>query len=224
MAEKIGLQAVFRDAGFKNGIAQYTKSVNAATQTTDQGAKQITQATQGIGQAWQSVGTLVGGIISTYMVKQLGQAIWSLGELGATTLRQQAAFDELAKQAGGSSDAILAAIQRATDGTVANSDIILAANKGIMLGLGAQADQWEQLAEVARFRARAMGLSVTQALNDITTGIGRQSGQFPGLLQPQAPRGHQFSRLKVYAASHTRPQQERHRRSPLKKQALPARP
>jgi len=172
---RIGLQALFEDAQFKAGIANYNKSVQQATQATDQGAKQITQSTQGIGQAWQGMATVVGGLISGYMVKKLGEAIWSLGELGATTLRQRTAFDELARQAGGSSDAILAAVKRATDGTVADADIILSANKGILLGLGAQADQWEKLSEVARFRARAMGLSVTQALSDITTGIGRQS-------------------------------------------------
>jgi len=175
MPEKIGLQALFEDAQFKAGIANYTRSVASATQATEQSAQQITQSTQGIGAAWENVAALVSGVIGGYVVKQVAQAAWQLGELGATAMRQRVAFDELAKQAGGSSDEILAALKRATDGTVANTDIILAANKGILLGLGAQADQWEKLAEVARFRARAMGLSVTQALNDITTGIGRES-------------------------------------------------
>ena len=175
MAEKIGLQAIWQDAGFRQGVQQYTKSVDAATQTTDRGAQQITQSTQQVGSAWQTMGTIVGGVVSTYLVKQMAEAAFQLGMLGATAIRQRTAFEELAKQAGGSADEILAAIKRATDGTVANSDIILAANKGILLGLGAQAEQWEKLTEVARFRARAMGLTVTQALNDITTGIGRES-------------------------------------------------
>ena len=140
-------------------------------------AAEVEKDASSISTAWQGLATAVGGFISVYMVKRLGEAIYQLGELGATVARQEVAFQELAKQAGGSSDAILASIKRATDGTVANSDIILAANKGIMLGLGAQADQWEKLAEVARFRARAMGLSVTDALERITTGIGRVSSK-----------------------------------------------
>ena len=175
MAEKIGLEALFEDKDFRKGIENYTRQVQGATKETESSAKEITKSTKGIGAAWESVGGIVAGVISTYMVKKLAQAAWQLGELGATATRQRTAFEELAGQAGGSSDEILAAIKRATDGTVANSDIILAANKGILLGLGAQADQWEDLSEVARYRARAMGLSVNQALNDITIGIGRQS-------------------------------------------------
>jgi hypothetical protein len=98
-----------------------------------------------------------------------------LGTLGASSLQAKDALEELATGAGGSADAIIAAIKRATSGTVTEMDAIAAANKGILLGLGAQADQWESLVEVARYRARAMGRSVTEALDDITIGIGRQS-------------------------------------------------
>jgi len=141
----------------------------------------MTKSSKEVGSTWQSTGALVVAS-ATFLADKLAQVArqavegaFDLAQMGATVIRQQAAFEELAQQAGGSADAILAALKRATDGTVADADIILAANKGIMLGLGAQADQWEKLAEVARFRARAMGLSVTQALSDITTGIGRQS-------------------------------------------------
>lgn len=110
-----------------------------------------------------------------YMGKQALQMVYDLGKTGAMVERMETSFRELARQAGGSADEMLAAIRRATDGTVSEAQMIAAANKGIMLGLGAQAEQWEKLAEVARFRARAMGISTTQALNDIAMGIGRES-------------------------------------------------
>ncbi len=129
------------------------------------------------GAAGQLSGALkaAGAIGLAYMAQQAITATWELGKLGAAAIQQADAFDELARQAGGSSDAIIAAMKRATAGTVAETDLILSANRGILLGLGAQADQWEQLAEVARFRARAMGITTTQAINDITTAIGRES-------------------------------------------------
>jgi len=44
-----------------------------------------------------------------------------------------------------------------------------------MLGVGSSASEMAQLMEVAAVRGRAMGLSATQAFNDIVTGIGRGS-------------------------------------------------
>jgi len=89
VAEKIGLQAIWQDAGFRQGVQQYTKSVDAATQTTDRGAQQITQSTQQVGSAWQTMGTIVGGVVSTYLVKQMAEAAFQLGMLGATAIRQR---------------------------------------------------------------------------------------------------------------------------------------
>jgi hypothetical protein len=44
-----------------------------------------------------------------------------------------------------------------------------------VLGLGADADQLANLMEVAAFRGRAMGISTTQAFDDIVRGVGRAS-------------------------------------------------
>ena len=107
--------------------------------------------------------------------KQAISMAWDLGELGAQVDRTGTAFNELARQAGGSGEEMLDAIRTATRGTVSEMDMMAAANKGILLGLGADAQQWTQLTEVAMFRARAMGLTTSQALADITMGIGRES-------------------------------------------------
>lgn len=110
-----------------------------------------------------------------FMGRQALAAVVDLGKLGAQGDRVRTSFEELARQAGGSANELLAAVRRASSGTVSEMDAILAINKGILLGLGAQAEQWEQLTEVARFRARAMGITMTQALSDISMGIGRES-------------------------------------------------
>lgn len=118
-------------------------------------------------------GLTAGGIVA--LGKKAMETAFEMGQLGAQAMRMEVAFGDLATQAGGSADAMLAAMQKATGGTVSNANIIAAANRGILLGLGANADQWAQLAEVAQYRSRAMGISMTQALNDIVTGIGRES-------------------------------------------------
>jgi hypothetical protein len=110
-----------------------------------------------------------------YVGKQALDLVSDLYMLGAQAQRLETAFDSLARGAGGSADAILSAIKKASGGTVSEMDAMAAANKGILLGLGANAAQWEKLTEIARVRGRAMGLTVTQALSDITVGLGRQS-------------------------------------------------
>jgi len=182
----VGLEAVLEglqkfQAGAKKMEEAYEGLVQAEGRVEQASQKQA-ESTEKVATGWQKAtgqiqGFVVaaGAAISAMALRQLGETAVELAKLGATAQRQETAFQDLAKQAGGSADDILAAIKRATDGTVADMDIIAAANKGLLLGLGAQADQWEQLTEVARHRARAMGLTVTQALDDITTGIGRES-------------------------------------------------
>jgi len=146
-----------------------------ATQTLKSTKKEITGLERAAG-SLQGALTAAAGIAGmAYMGKQALNLVGDLYMLGAQALRTEQAFDELAKGVGGSADRILAAIKKASGGTVSEMDAMAAANRGILLGLGANAEQWEKLTEIARVRGRAMGLSVTQALNDITTGLGRQS-------------------------------------------------
>jgi hypothetical protein len=94
---------------------------------------------------------------------------------GAQLERLQTAGQNLARGLGGDYDLIIAKIKEASRYTVSESDAMLAANRAMMLGLSANADQLGKLMEVAAFRGRAMGLSTTQAFSDIVTGIGRMS-------------------------------------------------
>ncbi|HUX31861.1 MAG TPA: hypothetical protein VMV78_14730, partial [Thiobacillus sp.] len=141
--------------------------------------KSVKKEAMGLEQAAQK---LQGGLAAAagiagmaYMGKQALDLVSDLYMLGAQALRTETAFEDLARGAGGSADAILQAIKKASGGTVSEMDAMAAANRGILLGLGANAEQWGQLTEIARVRARAMGLSVSQALSDITTAIGRES-------------------------------------------------
>jgi hypothetical protein len=52
---------------------------------------------------------------------------------------------------------------------------MLAANRAMVLGVADNTEEFTELMEIARDRARAMGLTIEQAFNDIVTGIGRGS-------------------------------------------------
>lgn len=98
-----------------------------------------------------------------------------LGKLGAQSLQVRDALEGLTRGTGTNMNKLVRAVQQAAGGTVSEFDTMLALNKGILLKMGTDVQQWADLMEVARFKARAMGVDTTQALSDITTGIGRES-------------------------------------------------
>lgn len=103
--------------------------------------------------------------------------VFEFGQEGAQLDRLALAGDNLAASMGGSMDDIVTSVKRASMGMVSEADIIGASNRAMMLGLGGDAETMASLMETATFRARAMGISTTQAYDDIITGIGRASPQ-----------------------------------------------
>lgn len=130
-------------------------------------------------------GGLTAGVIGGGIVAGAQVAIQALGRLrdafedtvrgGAQLSRLEDSFDNVASSYGQSSTRILSALQRASQGTISNADLMLTANRAMLLGVADTADEMASLLEVARVRGQALGLSTTQAFNDIVTGIGRMS-------------------------------------------------
>lgn len=87
----------------------------------------------------------------------------------------QIAFDHMADSVGESSEAILQALKKASAGTISESDLMLSANRAMTLGVARNTREFTILMEIARDRARTMGLTTTQAFDNIVTGIGRGS-------------------------------------------------
>ena len=81
------------------------------------------------------------------------------------------AMDRLAKNLNLNSKDILSGLQNASKWTVANYDLILAANKAMSLGVAKNTNDFTTLMEIARTKAKNMGITTTQAYNDIVTGL-----------------------------------------------------
>lgn len=94
---------------------------------------------------------------------------------GENVNRVERGFQNLARQAGQSGDAILSALRKASGGEISDLNLELATDKGLLLGVANTAQQFADIMEVARDRAAKMGITTTQAYDDITTGIGRES-------------------------------------------------
>lgn len=79
------------------------------------------------------------------------------------------AFDQLRE----GSSLSLAALQEAARGTVSEIDLVRAANTAMALGI--DPDLLPRMMEMARSSAQAMGISVSQAFEDLARGMGRKS-------------------------------------------------
>jgi len=87
----------------------------------------------------------------------------------------QSASNAMSKQFGVNSDKVIKKLKEISGGTISNKEIVLSANKAMALGVVKNTKGMVKLLEVARVRARAMGISTQQAFSDLTTGIGRMS-------------------------------------------------
>ncbi len=145
----------------------------------------LEKSTSGVGDAagdlgdifGSTLGKIAGGIGAAFAVEKIASTTFELGKVGAQALRTQASFDQMAAGVGSSGDAMLSAMRTATAGTVSNSELMLSANRAIMLGVADNADEMSRLMAAAIERGRALGVSASQAVSDVITGIGRMSPQ-----------------------------------------------
>lgn len=124
-----------------------------------------------IGNLAGSFGTLggVGAAIG------LGKIAVDLSVAGANADLLRERFDSLAVSAGTTGDALITALRAASGGEISDLNLTLAANKAQLLGVADSAEEFGVLMGIARDRAQQMGISTTQAFNDLTTGLGRGS-------------------------------------------------
>ena len=115
----------------------------------------------------------IGGIAA--FASGVGSAVVEMARLSAQANQVESAFRGMQWASGESADGILAAMQRASGGTVSNTDLMLDANRAMMLGVAKSSEELTALMNVAATRGRAMGMSMGDAFNDIVTGLGRGS-------------------------------------------------
>ena len=119
-----------------------------------------------------------GGLASLGMgagVAALGAVGMAMAETGAHAEALEMSFERMAAQSGQSGSEMLAAMQKASGGMIANQDLMLSANRAMSFGVADNAAEMTQLIQVAMAQAAKMGMPVQQAFNDLVTGVGRLS-------------------------------------------------
>jgi len=166
---RIIISALNKASGDLSKVKKDVEGLGTAGKNAEGGLKAVGA---GLSAAWKvglSAAAAIGSAAGA--VKLLSDA----AQEGAAFQRMEEASGSLADSLGADMDAIMEALRGASQGMVSDFDLMQAASRAMMLGVSADAGQLSQLMEVAAIRGRAMGLSTTQAFNDIVTGIGRAS-------------------------------------------------
>ena len=163
-AESKGLEKGLSDAESK--IKTTAKNIRSIGENSD----------TGLGASWLSTAKT---IVATGapLVAAIGtvKKVLEFSHEGAQIQRLEDTSFSLARSMGMDMGHIMDSVRTASLGMVSDYDIMQASSRAMMLGVGNSAEQLGQLMEVAAIRGRAMGISTTQAFNDIVTGIGRMS-------------------------------------------------
>ena len=162
-----------------NNASPVIKQVASDIGGLETSAAQASQGTAGMNSEMQSAEMTAAnyataiGMVTTAVTVMVGA--YNLGEIGAQNSRLMDSGINLARSYGDSMDNIIAKVSEASLGTVSNMSIIESSNKAMMLGVSGSAEELASLMEIAALRGRAMGISTTQAFDDMVRGIGRMS-------------------------------------------------
>lgn len=158
-------------ASVKAEMDKAKSEIEAAGKDMDKPAKNFTDSWKTAKSAILPIVAGIGAAVATM------KKVIDFSREGAEIMRLTETSSALAKSMGMNMDEVVGAIRGASLGMVSDYDIMQSASRAMMLGVGTDAGQLAKLMEVAAVRGRAMGLSTTQAFNDIVTGLGRTSPQ-----------------------------------------------
>ena len=166
---QIVISALNKASGEINKVKSEIKGVGDTGKTAEGGVKRFDSSLLEVIGTAGMVAAAVGAV--SLAIKEVYEA----AKEGAAFQRMEEASASLARSLSADMSDILDALREASLGMVSDFDLMQAASRAMMLGVSADSEQLAQLMEVAALRGRAMGISTTQAFNDIVTGIGRAS-------------------------------------------------
>jgi hypothetical protein len=147
-----------------NKYEKELKQVDQANKKVSQSQKQFTQGLQGAALGLAAFAT---GTVAQFSAES--------AKLAAQFQGQKAGLNNLAASFGQSGNEIQSAIQKASKGTISGLQSINAANQALLLGVAKTPAEFDKLTSTALTLGRTVGLTSTQAIEQFTTALGRQS-------------------------------------------------
>lgn len=176
----IQIASLFASIGAESkGLEKGLSDAESKIKTTAKNIRSIGESSDtGLGANWLNTAKTIAATAAP-LAAALGtvKKVLDFSHEGAQIQRLSDTSSALARSMGMDMGHIMDSVRTASLGMVSDYDIMQASSRAMMLGVGNSAEQLGQLMEVAAIRGRAMGISTTQAFNDIITGIGRMSPQ-----------------------------------------------
>jgi hypothetical protein len=136
-------------------------------------------ATSNMNQLSASISGLAGsGNIFVAIAESVITVASSLNDLaysGAQLDRLERGANSLGKEYGMTSNEIINAVDKITQGTLSQTSILQQANQAMLLGVAHSEEELTTLAAIAADRGRKMGISMEKAFSSIVLGVGRLS-------------------------------------------------
>ena len=123
----------------------------------------------------------------------LALALAKLTKDAAKLQMTERAFSSLARNAGTSADEVIGHLEKMTKGTISQADLMASATKAISFNI--PIERFGDMAEAARVASISMGESTAKMLDDLITGVARQSPMIIDNLGLQVKMGAAMDKL-----------------------------
>lgn len=166
--------------------------LNRATVQTAQAGREIEQnlgvINRGATQAQGGVTALVGGFgrlsgvigtvglaLGAFGVQSLGRTAVEMTRVSAVTRDMRDQFTFMAGVSEQESERMMQAMRKASKGMISDTELVASANRAMMFQVADSQQDLVQLLEITNALAGTMGITTTQAFDDLVRGIGRLS-------------------------------------------------
>ena len=146
-------------------------SVSGASTKVAASAKNIEKSAKGILDSFRGVGF----ILISSAVEKISTAFDTLADNMQRVQVAEPYFDNLTKSAGLLGDVLLNETRKATEGMIADLEIMENANRALLLGVDLTEKEFASLARAALILGRANQQTASKSLEDLTVALGRQS-------------------------------------------------
>lgn len=153
-------------------LEQATKKVVTATAEVP---KQLSLAERATGLLSGAFGQFTAAGLVSNAISGITASVTEFIAKGSQLQSVETSFFRLSTAAKQSGSDILTSMRGATRGMVSDLDLMLGANKALLLGLPVTAQSMGELSEAATKLGKAMGLDATKSLDDLITALGRSS-------------------------------------------------
>lgn len=171
--EKFGVEAVWADAKFEKGVADYNQSMKKADQSTQKFTKDATKSFQQFDRqasaSFLDAAAKV-GVWATSVKRAYAQVVQATQEAA-----QRASLQALAASYGVDGGKIIAELRKVSGETLSTADAVGVANSALLAGGASFAAEIPRLFKIAQSAALATGQDVNFVLDTLVRGIAKGS-------------------------------------------------